>query len=232
VPRAVGDPIADFILHGKRGYCQHFATALALLARTAGVPARVVGGYRVVEVSPLGGYHVVRDRDAHAWVEAWLPGEGWRTFDATPAGGVPRRSSLLFALGDAATPELARGLAALRRMTLAQTSALVALAVALLAAVRAWNARRARKEPRRAAAATPACFRRLEAALRLTGHARAPSEPIERFARRIAVDAPEAAALAARWAAQRYGGIGDMVLLSQEMDACAARLSRGQARSA
>ncbi|MEZ4234505.1 MAG: transglutaminaseTgpA domain-containing protein, partial [Polyangiaceae bacterium] len=65
------DPVIDFLLHTKRGHCEYFASALALLARSIGIPSRVVAGYTVSEFSDVGGYYLVRERNAHSWVEAW-----------------------------------------------------------------------------------------------------------------------------------------------------------------
>lgn len=76
------EPIIDFLLRNKEGHCEYFASAFTLLARRAEVPARLVGGYRVVEQSPFG-YAIVRERHAHAWSEIWL-GEQWETMDPTP----------------------------------------------------------------------------------------------------------------------------------------------------
>jgi hypothetical protein len=84
-------PLARFLFDTKAGYCQHFSGAMALLLRFGGVPARVATGF-----SP-GGFRrrqrewVVRDRDAHSWVEAWFDGIGWVTFDPTPTA-TPARS--------------------------------------------------------------------------------------------------------------------------------------------
>ncbi|MGE3173886.1 MAG: transglutaminaseTgpA domain-containing protein [Planctomycetota bacterium] len=75
----------DFVLGTGGGHCEHFATTLALLLRQLDVPCRVVGGYLAHEWNAERGELVVRERDAHAWVEAFVPGAGWITFDATPA---------------------------------------------------------------------------------------------------------------------------------------------------
>ena len=77
-------PITEFFFEKKRGYCQYFATAAALLLRLQGIPARYVTGYVVQEYNSPGGYYVVRDADAHAWVEVLLPGKGWTEVDPTP----------------------------------------------------------------------------------------------------------------------------------------------------
>ncbi len=89
------DPLADFLFVRKAGHCEHFATALAVMLRVRGVPARVVGGFFGGE--RLGERYVVRAGDAHAWVEAWIPGTGWTTFDATPDDGRGSRPQALLA---------------------------------------------------------------------------------------------------------------------------------------
>ncbi len=79
-------PLEDFLLHSREGYCEHFASAAALLLRGVGMPTRLVCGFVQGEWNPLGGYFMVRQRDAHAWIEAYLPGSGWLPFDPTPTG--------------------------------------------------------------------------------------------------------------------------------------------------
>jgi hypothetical protein len=66
------DPIEDFVVNHKTGHCEYFAGALCLMLRSQGIPARIVVGYRPEEFNPVGGYYQVRQRDAHAWVEALL----------------------------------------------------------------------------------------------------------------------------------------------------------------
>jgi transglutaminase-like putative cysteine protease len=78
-------PVAEFLFEKKRGYCEYFATAAALLLRLEGVPARYVRGFTVREANRLDDEYVVREADAHAWIEAWLPGRGWVEADPTPA---------------------------------------------------------------------------------------------------------------------------------------------------
>ncbi len=85
-PFRTKDPLAEFVFEKKKGYCEYFATATTLLLRLSGVPARYVTGYAVRSFQRAGAYYVVRDADAHAWAEAYLPGRGWVEVDATPAG--------------------------------------------------------------------------------------------------------------------------------------------------
>jgi transglutaminase-like putative cysteine protease len=77
------DSVDDFLFGERRGYCEHYASALAFLLRAAGVPARAIIGYQGGEFNDGGGYMIVRQSDAHAWVEAALPGRGWVRFDPT-----------------------------------------------------------------------------------------------------------------------------------------------------
>jgi transglutaminase-like putative cysteine protease len=77
--------VDDFLFTSKRGFCEHYASAFVVLMRAAGVPAKVVTGYQGGELNPLGDYWIVRQRDAHAWAEIWLPKLGWRQIDPTAA---------------------------------------------------------------------------------------------------------------------------------------------------
>ncbi|MGH6635208.1 MAG: transglutaminase TgpA family protein [Gammaproteobacteria bacterium] len=79
------DTIDEFLFDTRRGFCEHYAAAFTILMRAAGLPARVVTGYQGGDYNALGGYLVVRQRDAHAWSEVWLEGEGWIRVDPTGA---------------------------------------------------------------------------------------------------------------------------------------------------
>ncbi len=84
-PRLQGDSIDQFLFESRRGFCAHYAGALVFLARAAGIPARVVAGYQGGEVNAEVGVVQVRQFDAHAWAEVWLPGAGWVRADPTAA---------------------------------------------------------------------------------------------------------------------------------------------------
>jgi len=90
------DPIANFLFERKQGHCEYFASAMAVMLRTVGIPSRVVNGFRGGEFNHVTGSYIVRGRDAHSWVEAYFPGQGWVAFDPTPAGSsaVSKNSSL------------------------------------------------------------------------------------------------------------------------------------------
>ena len=76
------DALVEFLTVGRAGYCEQFASAMAVMLRTVGVPARVAVGFTAG--TDAGAYRSVGTPDAHAWVEAWFPGAGWTTFDPTP----------------------------------------------------------------------------------------------------------------------------------------------------
>ena len=217
------DPVLDFLDRHPQGHCEFFASALALLGRAAGVPTRVVGGYRVAERNPLGDYFVVREKNAHAWVEAWDEGRGWVTLDATPAAEVPQNlgheSRWWAALGDGAAVLAGQTKDWFGGRTTGQR---LGAALALLVAWLAWRTWRARDE---AAVARTAvlqegplpCWEALAARLAARGMVRAPSETLEAYAARVgATDllAPtlraETAAVIRAYAAARYGAAGDV----------------------
>lgn len=85
--------IEDFLFNSKKGYCEHYATAMILMLRTVGVPARIVTGFIGGELNEYGGYIIVRQSNAHSWVEAVIEGR-WMMFDPTPAVAVERPSSV------------------------------------------------------------------------------------------------------------------------------------------
>jgi transglutaminase-like putative cysteine protease len=81
-PGSGDDALVEFLTVGRVGYCEQYASAMAVMLRTQGVPARVAVGFTAGTEGD--GYRSVSTRDAHAWVEAWFPGYGWTTFDPTP----------------------------------------------------------------------------------------------------------------------------------------------------
>ncbi|MDA8432905.1 MAG: DUF3488 and transglutaminase-like domain-containing protein [Nitrospiraceae bacterium] len=85
--------IEDFLFYGRKGFCEHFATSMVLMLRAVGIPARIVNGYCGGEKNQYGGYLIVRQSDAHSWVEALIGGQ-WRRFDPTPAVAAPQIPSL------------------------------------------------------------------------------------------------------------------------------------------
>lgn len=82
--REVPDPLAYFLFTRRKGHCEYFASAMAVMLRTLGIPARLATGFQSGIYNPLTELWLVRSSDAHTWVEAWMPGLGWSTFDPTP----------------------------------------------------------------------------------------------------------------------------------------------------
>ena len=79
------DPLAYFLFQKRAGHCEYFASAMAVMLRTLGIPSREVNGFLPGEYNSLGGDYIVRASDAHSWVEAYFPGSGWVVFDPTPS---------------------------------------------------------------------------------------------------------------------------------------------------
>jgi transglutaminase-like putative cysteine protease len=80
------DPLADFLFVRRAGHCEYFASAMTLMLRAEGIPARYVTGFSPGEYNDVGGDYIIRESDAHAWVEVYFPGYGWIPFDPTPPG--------------------------------------------------------------------------------------------------------------------------------------------------
>ncbi|HYL36317.1 MAG TPA: transglutaminaseTgpA domain-containing protein [Bryobacteraceae bacterium] len=98
-PAEPADPLAFFLFHRKKGHCEYFASALAVMLRTLHIPSRMVTGFQSGIYNPISGSQLIRTSDAHSWVEAWLPHRGWTTFDPTPPDPNPVRLSLWTRLG-------------------------------------------------------------------------------------------------------------------------------------
>lgn len=96
--------VDEFLFSTRAGFCEHYASALTVLLRAGGVPARVVVGYQGAERNPFGDYWIVRQANAHAWVEAWLEG-AWRRVDPT-AVVAPERIEQGYAETLAETPRV------------------------------------------------------------------------------------------------------------------------------
>jgi transglutaminase-like putative cysteine protease len=223
------DPILDFLYVHRVGHCEYFASAMALMARTLGIPTRVVTGYRVAERNPYLGHYVVRERNAHAWIEAWLPERGWVTYDPTPMAELPQDAPSdesgasaiveLFAAGAGRVEDW------LAERTIGELSIAAVLGLVVFAIVRALGARkadRARGPSRALAFSAPLdAYLAFEARLAKSGHRREPSEPLERFAARV----PEGPGrLVLRYARLRYGGraeAGDDARIEAELRAAA-----------
>ena len=78
------DPVANFLFERKEGHCEYFATAMVVMLRSLGIPARPVNGFLGSQYNSYGDYYIVTEANAHSWVEVFFPKRGWVTFDPTP----------------------------------------------------------------------------------------------------------------------------------------------------
>jgi transglutaminase-like putative cysteine protease len=200
------DAVDHFLFETRRGFCEHIASAMVVLLRSAGIPARIAVGYGPGERNALTGYFEVRASDAHAWVEVWYPQAGWISYD--PTFGVPPAdpglgSRFLAADAIAAFARTIRervpapvvaGVGAVGRAlgTAAVTAwhGWPAVAAGAVVAGLAWWARR-RRRPRSSAPTDDAgrAFEDLVAALERSGHARPPSATPSELLGRVEADA-------------------------------------------
>ena len=199
------DPLTWFLLKQPPAHCEYFASGTAILLRLGGVPARYVTGFVVAEHNPFGGYWVARNRDAHAWAEAWVDGQGWITVEATPAAGVPsgQASSQWALFWDSLRFRAAKLFAGLREKGVAAVPACLAplfriivgtwpgrfalLAAALLVLLRRIH----RRQPRSRDMLPPELLalrrflRTMDRRLKKKGWVRRPNETLHQFAARI-----------------------------------------------
>lgn len=82
------DHLDNFLFKSKQGHCEYFATAMAVILRSMGIPSRVVSGYCTDEWNSIGKYFSVREQNAHTWVEVLFDKYGWMSFDPTPPSGI------------------------------------------------------------------------------------------------------------------------------------------------
>ncbi|HXB72308.1 MAG TPA: DUF3488 and transglutaminase-like domain-containing protein [Candidatus Acidoferrales bacterium] len=93
--RQVSSPLAYFLFTRKKGHCEYFASSMAVMLRSIGIPSRMATGFQSGVYNPVSDLWLVRASDAHSWVEAWMPGHGWTTFDPTPPDPNPNNFALL-----------------------------------------------------------------------------------------------------------------------------------------
>ncbi|HEY8073259.1 MAG TPA: transglutaminase domain-containing protein, partial [Labilithrix sp.] len=216
--RGAIDPLDDFLFVTRRGHCELFASALAVMLREVGVPARVVTGYVGGDWNAFGRFYAVRDRDAHAWVEAWT-GSAWTTLDATPTAPRVVDSGALTTARDLVEALARRGeepawIRTLRAVLLAALALALLFAIAtrvFRVAVRTVGAPASiGRRPRGADHEAAALYAKLDAVLVARGVPRDRSEPPLRHAELLAEKrhplAPEIVALTRVYLEARFGG--------------------------
>lgn len=92
--RETADPLAQFLFVRRKGHCEYFASAMTVMLRSIGIPARMVTGFLGGAWNPLTEQYVIRASDAHSWVEGWIDGAGWITWDPTPPDPAARPASV------------------------------------------------------------------------------------------------------------------------------------------
>jgi transglutaminase-like putative cysteine protease len=181
------DPVDWFLFDVKKGYCEQFATAETLMLRSLGIPARLATGYSTGDYDPVLDQAIVREHDAHAWVEVWFPNHGWVPVDPSP--GFSALAATQFPSHWAAAglarliPHLTIGaplaaLGSLGILAVLPTAIAVGLVVVLMWA---WIRKRQRRRGRvRPAAGESELLRLYERVQRRLGRRRAPPEtPLE-----------------------------------------------------
>lgn len=221
-----GDAVDYFLFEERRGYCEHFASAMVVLLRAAGVPARLVTGYTPGTLNLVTGLLEVRNSDAHAWVEVFFMGQGWVEFDPTPGfldpaslGQAVQQRWAWQDLLDLLSPRLQRfaeeSPAAARLLNAAGRYAGLWSVILLVAALGTAGTRRVialRSVPVPAPSPTRilACvYEEMCVVLARRGIRRAPIETVEEFRRRV------------RDAAGRTRPLPEVELISQMVDAAA-----------
>ena len=91
VPYQGRTPLDWFLFDNRKGHCEFFASAMVVMLREIGIPARLANGYSLGERNPLTGYYEVRAMDGHAWAEGWIAGSGWVMFEPTPFYPLPQQ---------------------------------------------------------------------------------------------------------------------------------------------
>jgi transglutaminase-like putative cysteine protease len=194
-PLAAGTDTVDQFLFGNRvGFCEQISTAMAVMLRSLGIPAREAVGYVPGSYNPVTDLYEVRAKDAHAWVQVWFPTYGWQSFDPTavvPAANPSPGRTLLHDAGHA-----------LARVGWVPIGLVLGAGVALVAGVRAW-----RRRPRSWAERVT---RRMERAGARAGRARRPEETVREYAGALDAMAgdPSASWSSLAWLVEQaaYGG--------------------------
>ncbi len=208
------DPVDVFVFDRKEGFCEQIASTMALMLRASGVPTRLVTGFGEGERNLFTGYWEVRNSDAHAWVEVYMPGYGWVTYD--PTFGVPRSSAadttfvfkpLARAIGKVIPVEAIRSLfASLSRIAHVPRWAgpfIVLLAMALTVVSVVVSLARRRRAKLATSDRVVLAWLHVERSLKRRGYSRAGHETVIEFAERC--EDPDILVLAQEFGRLRYG---------------------------
>jgi len=223
------EPVDEFLFVTRRGHCEYFASAMALMLRTVGIPTRSVNGFAGGEWNDFGKYVAVRQGDAHAWVEVLFAGIGWVTFDPTPGAVAPSTSGVVGTLRQLLDTlrmrwfryvveyDLRQQVSMLRRVqeamrsprvtrgiSVAQRAALVGAGLAVVVALVVWRWRRRgsavrRRRPTARLIGPSRLYARMLALLARVGHPKPAGATAQEFAEGLARQAFGAAELVQRF---------------------------------
>lgn len=215
------DAVDHFLFESRLGWCEQVASSLTVMLRSVGVPARFTTGFVTGERNPVSGRYVVRERDAHAWVEVYFPGVGWQGFD--PTASVPLA-------GEAPRPRSAAWSMALVALVLGSVLVLVGSAGPLARRLRGWAARRG---PRHERAWAAGALARLERIGSRGGRARRVGETPREFGRALAdlLETPELEAVGAVIDRDAFSASGATRAERESADALLSARSRRRPRA-
>lgn len=219
-PRRI-DPVWHFLTQTRSGHCEFFASGFALLARAAGIPSRMVTGYRVFEWNAVGEYYMVRSRDAHAWVEIFVDGD-WQLIDPTPPGvlgGEQVHTSAWDGYLDVAKRWIGKAFDRLAALRMEEIAAALALAFVLLVVFRKLRGRAAHTPQISEPLSVYPALLQLEQLLAQRGFGRPRHRSLSWFVGRLRAGGElEAAELVERCVRLRYGASGEAESLQRAIE--------------
>lgn len=199
------DYVDHFLFDAREGYCTHYASAMAVMCRCLGIPSRFVTGFVAGELNPEEDTYEVRAKDAHAWVEVYIDGRGWQSFDPTPPMDQTEADGMLGTLWTSLKDLVASILFIGQGFGRERVWMLAWLAVALVSLLTAWGVnhhRRYRRVRIRGAQVSPAlrvrfAYGQMMIWLTRFGRGRRPSQPPLEYLRGLPDHPAEVKALAA-----------------------------------
>lgn len=215
------DAVDHFLFASRLGWCEQVASSLTVMLRSVGIPARFTTGFVTGERHPVSGRYVVRERDAHAWVEVYFPGVGWQGFD--PTASVPLA-------GEAPRPRSAAWSMALVALALGSVMVVGGSAGPLARRLRGWAGRRG---PRHGRAWAAGALARLDRIGSRAGRARRAGETPVEFGRALArlLGTPELEDVGAVIDRDAFSGSGATRAERESADAVLAARARRRPRA-
>jgi transglutaminase-like putative cysteine protease len=229
------DPVINFLTRLKKGNCEYFASAIALLARSLGIPARVAGGYRAVEFNSFGHYYIVRRRNAHTWAELWFKKRGWIRIDPTPeATEETEVAAALFIyrnITDYIAVLISRGFTQLKTVRPLYPGVMIFALIFVWAGIRVFRKKEKKQIFKKGQTLNYSEINRefyeFMSHLEKKGLGRNDNETLEQWAERIKPENEKAAILIQKYIKWRYGKKGEINLLTAKLQEMVIELSDG-----